>query len=124
MSFETDQVILLCFLSKLIFELLAGEAEWDVHDRTSFRCGVAAIEATAVVDRVIDQSGFLLVGLLNRSQTTDFLCPLEDESNNVDREGGRRVVQGSTGGERLVIKHYRQVGGSALDHVVAFDHNN
>ena len=121
MSLETDQVVLLGFLGEGIFQFFAGQAEGDVHQRAGFGLGMSAIEAAALVNGVVDQIRLDAVGLFDGGQTAQFLRPLEDQSHHVDGEGGRRVVQGSAGGEGFVIEHDGQVGGRALEHIVAGD---
>src|SRR6266487_2494847 len=65
MTLESDQIILLGFLGKGIFEFLGGEAEGNVHDGACFRCSMTTIETTALIDHVVNRIGFLAVDLLN-----------------------------------------------------------
>src|SRR5687768_12628247 len=84
---------------------------------------MTAIKATTLINRSVDQIGFLAVDFFNFGQAANFLHPLEDKAHDIDREGRWRIMQRSAVCERFVIEQNRQVIRCALKDIVTRDDN-
>src|SRR4029453_7927283 len=76
-----------------LLELLAREAEGDVHARAAVRPRMPAVEASALVDGAVEKRRLRGVPALDPGETAVVAELAQDEADDVDREAGRRVVE-------------------------------
>lgn len=93
-----------------------------VHPRTRRRLDLVQIEA-ARIDRVVEQLRLLDVAGLDRLEPALPLQPLEHEARDVDRVGGRRVVQRVVRGDSLPFECGRADRQCAIEKILADDHD-
>ena len=98
-----------------------GYAEDDVHLRARGFLDRAVVVAAAAVDGVVEQLGFGFVALFDAGDAAFGGDPIHHQADHVDREGGRRVVEGLFFDVRAVLEKRREIFVGALGEILADD---
>lgn len=109
MAFDTDEVILLGFLDEILFQFRRREVEGNVHHASVLHISVAFVETAALVDGVINKSGFYLISFFNRFEPAHIPDPVKHPVQRVNAEDRRRVVCGIILDESLVLEVFRNI---------------
>ena len=96
-------------------------AERDVHVRAAVGAHHAG-EQRRAIQLVIEELRLGGVARAHRRQPAQLLHPRQHLGDDVDAEGGRRVVHRAVVREGAVRQHGRQVAGAARDQVLLHDH--
>ena len=92
MTFETHKIAFGCFRYELALQLVCGESERHIHQRTTRIDGMAPVKAIAPDDFLIKTRRLLLIQFVNLCQSAHVLeQPLGDEIYEINRKGWRRV---------------------------------
>ena len=92
-SLDAGETELLGLGDESLFEVLARQAEGDVHARAAALLRVSVVEPVRAVDGVVEECGLLCICLAHGGKAPVLLDPADGLADHVDREDGRGVVE-------------------------------
>src|SRR5258708_10181625 len=99
----------------------AGDAENDIHLRARTLFDGTAVKAAAGFDGVVKKFGLGVVALLDGGESAQGFNPLENETDNVNRESGGGVIERLFLDVRAVLEERREIFVGALGEIFAED---